>query len=83
MQQLVLLQRPAEEYVEVAIRVSGNETLEALTSLRDFVASEVRAKELTISRMEGGFEAAEEAYVKDWEIDGETVRIAVSRLGRN
>lgn len=69
-----------EEYVDAAILVGEEEILKALESLRDFIAVEVRAKKLTLTDKEESFSPAKAAYVRSWDIDGEAVRIAVTRL---
>ena len=72
-----------EEYIKADMYISERDTLEALTRLKDFVAVEVRAKELMITDKKRDFKSAKGAYIKDWNIDGETVRIAVTRLEAN
>ncbi len=69
-----------EEYVDVAILVTEEETLRALESLRNLIAAEVRAKKLTLTDKEDDFKPASDAYIRSWDIDGEATRIAVTRL---
>ncbi len=71
-----------EEYINVDLLAAEEEMVKALNSLRDFIASEIRAKKLVITDKEDEFKPAIEAYVKDWKIDGEIVRIATTQAGK-
>ncbi len=69
-----------EEYIDVSALVDEEETLRSLEGLRSFIAAEVRAKELDITSSKDEFTPAGDAYVRSWDIDGEAVQIAVTRL---
>ncbi len=71
-----------EEYINVIVLVNEEETAKALNSLKEVIAAEIRAKELIITIKEEEFKIFGEAYVKDWDINGEAVKIATS-LGKN
>jgi isoleucyl-tRNA synthetase len=70
-----------EEYVDAAIQVQDEETLETLQTVKDFLTTEIRARNLSI--LQKDFKSSKEAYVKEWEIDGETITIAITRLNKN
>ncbi|MFH0897014.1 MAG: isoleucine--tRNA ligase, partial [Candidatus Bathyarchaeota archaeon] len=72
-----------EEYIDAVVLVAEKETVEGLISLSASIASEIRAKELILTDKEDEFKPVREAYVKDWDIDVETVKIAISRSEKN
>ncbi|MDQ1279807.1 MAG: isoleucyl-tRNA synthetase [Thermoproteota archaeon] len=69
-----------DEYVDVAIKVLEDETLGTLQTVKNFLATEIRAQKLSI--LQKDLELSGEAYVKEWEIDGETITICITRLNK-
>jgi len=72
-----------EEYIDVGVSVSRKKTINMLLTLKDTIALEVRAEKLDINERRTESSAADGAYVKDWSIEGKTVKIAVSRSKSN
>jgi isoleucyl-tRNA synthetase len=68
-----------EEYVDIVIQVQDEETAVTLTYVKDLLMIEIRAKNLIITT-KLTHKPPEEAYIKEWEIDGETITIAITRL---
>ncbi len=71
-----MLDLPVDAYIDVKVYLP-EEARELLEKKADYVASEARAKTLTIVERE---EDVVGDLVKDWEISGYTIRIGVKRL---
>lgn len=72
-----------EEYVVLLVQAQEKETLDTLKGMRDYLMTEVRARDLHLLGPEQPFKPSKEAYVKEWIVDGETVKIAVTQLGED
>jgi len=68
-----------EEYVNLFLKVKKQETAEALSRMRNYITTEVRARELTILEPKQEFEFPKEAYRREWNIEGERAEIAIVR----
>jgi len=68
-----------EEFVDVVLKVQEDESLELLKPLEAYVKSEVRARSLVLLGPNEEHRYPSEAHVKAWDVDGETVEIAVKR----
>lgn len=69
-----------EEYVDLVIQAQDEEAVEFLNSMGDYITTEVRARKLSILKPGQPFKPAAGAYVKEWDIDGEEIKIAIKRL---
>ena len=68
-----------EEYVDLFLKVKKQETTVALSEMRNYIATEVRARELIIRGPKQKLEFPREAYKREWDIEGERVEIAIVR----
>lgn len=64
-----------DEFIEVGIETDEKELKEALNSLRDYIAREVRA----ISILD---KITNDMLVEDWDIEGMKIKIGIKKLGR-
>lgn len=65
-----------DAFIELIILTSEKKTVDYLSSLSNYIMTEVRAKSLLITtKAEGEFPT--KAYVKDWDIEGEKVSIGI------
>ncbi|MGC8975948.1 MAG: class I tRNA ligase family protein, partial [Thermoprotei archaeon] len=64
-----------DEFIEVGIETEEKELKEALNSLRDYVAREVRAVRILDK-------VTSDMLVEDWDIEGMKVKIGIKKLGR-
>ncbi|MFQ6076808.1 MAG: class I tRNA ligase family protein, partial [Candidatus Bathyarchaeia archaeon] len=68
-----------EEYVDLVIQVQDEEAVELLSSMGEYITTEVRARNLSILKPGQNFKPTAGAFVKKWDVDGETIRIAINR----
>ena len=61
-----------EEYIVVGFRTSDNELIEAIKKFRNYLMSEVRAKEIAD-------EIRDDMYVVKWRIEGKEIEIGIKR----
>ena len=69
-----------EEFVDVFMQSTDAESASLLVDEREYLMAEIRAKKLDILKPSEKFAPVKDAYIKEWDIDGDTVKIAVVRL---
>jgi len=69
-----------EEYIKLVIQPKENDTAELLSRMRDYVTSETRAKSVDIITLKKRITLPAKLYTRDWNIDGEDVKISVARM---
>ncbi|MEM2590912.1 MAG: DUF5915 domain-containing protein, partial [Zestosphaera sp.] len=62
-----------DEFIEVGIETEETELKEALNTLRDYIAKEVRAAHIYD-------EITSDMLIEDWDIEGMKVKIGIKRL---
>ncbi len=73
------LQLRVEEYIDLTLQPQETETAGLLEGAKDYIAREVRAKSLHILPLKADVVTPSDAYVKDWEIEDERVKIILRR----
>jgi len=75
------MQLRIEEYVDLTLQPEEHDTAGLLEGMKDYIAREVRVKGLHLVRPGTGVTITPEAYVKEWEIEEEQVKIILKRAG--
>jgi len=68
-----------EEYVDLFLKAQRQETLKAFSDLRDYIATEIRTRKITLLDPKQKFELPKQAYKRTWNIEGEKVEIAIAQ----
>ena len=68
-----------EEYVDLLLKAQNQDTTKALSSMKGYIATEVRAKKLIVVGPGQEFKLPKQAYKRVWDIEGEKIEVAIIR----
>ena len=68
-----------EEYIDLIIQPNEDDTAELLNKMQDYITSEARARRVNIITLKKKTSLPANVYGRDWNIDGEDVKISINR----
>ncbi|WP_309491956.1 isoleucine--tRNA ligase [Candidatus Hecatella orcuttiae] len=74
------MQLNIEDYVDATLGYASSETLSILKQMEDYIKTEVRIRNLRLKNIENVKPAGEGAYLKEWLVGEEKIKILLERI---